>query len=122
MVVSAHATKYRVLVIEEETLLRMILEEMVQELGYEVITGGGTFEAAMQSARVAQFDVAILDMRIHGMLTFPVADILARRNLPYVFATGIMPTPVPSPHWGRPVLKKPFEYDEVRRVLDQILA
>jgi CheY-like chemotaxis protein len=108
------------LVIEEEALLRMLLEEMVHDLGHEVVAGGGTFEEAMQLARDAQIDVAILDMRSHGVLTFPVADVLIRRNLPYIFATAIMPTHVPAQHWGVPFLKKPFEHDEVRRVLDEV--
>jgi DNA-binding NarL/FixJ family response regulator len=77
MVVSAPVTKYRVLVIEEEALLRLILEDILCEFDYEVIVSGGTFEEAMQSARDAQCDVAILHMRIQGMLTFPVAAILA---------------------------------------------
>jgi CheY-like chemotaxis protein len=122
MVVGELASKYRVLVIEEEALLRLLLEDMIYELGHEVVACGGTLQEAMQLTGDAEFDVAVLDMRIDGILTFPVADILVRRNLPYVFATAIMPTNVPAQHWGRPVLAKPFEHDEVRRVLDQSLA
>jgi CheY-like chemotaxis protein len=122
MLVSACVTKYRVLVIEEEALLRVVLEDMICDFGHEVIAGGGTLQEAMELASASAFDVAIIDMRIQGILTFPLADILVRRNLPYIFATAIMPADVPSPHWGRPVLTKPFEHDEVRRVLDEILA
>src|SRR5262245_17294858 len=122
MAVSTPSAKYRVLVIEEEPILRLLLEDMMLDFGHEVIAGGGTLQEAVQLAGDAQFNAAILDMRIDGILTFPVADILFRRNLPYIFSTAIMPTHVPSPHYDRPVLKKPFQGDDVRRVLDQILA
>ena len=78
----------RVLVVEDEYLIRMLLEDMLADLGYEVAAAVGTIAEASDVAANAQFDVAILDVNVDGKEIYPVADILAKRGLPFVFVTG----------------------------------
>ena len=78
----------RILVVEDESLIRMLLEDMLTDLGHEVAASAASVEAAKELASTAAFDVAILDVNLEGQEVFPVAEILASRNLPFVFASG----------------------------------
>lgn len=112
----------RVLVIEEEPMIRIDLEAILLSLGYEIAAQGQTIKEAMALARDGEFDVAILDVRVQGHYIFPVADILIDRNLPFIFATTLMPSDTPARHRNRPLLEKPFELKKVHEVLSAVLA
>ncbi len=109
--------KRRVLVVEDEVLVAMMLEEMLERLGYEIAATSSHLEEALQLARTASFDLAILDINLNGRPSFPVADILRERGLPFVFATGYGDKALDSTHAGTPVLQKPYSLDDFRRVL-----
>jgi CheY-like chemotaxis protein len=78
----------RVLVIEDESLLTMLLQENLADLGCEVIGTASRFNDAMEKAKSLSFDVAILGVNLKGDPTFPIAETLAERGLAFVFATG----------------------------------
>ena len=78
----------RLLVVEDEYLIRMLLEDMLADLGYEVAAAVGTLAEASDVAANGDFDAAILDVNLDGQEIYPVADILANRGLPFVFVTG----------------------------------
>src|ERR687887_2418118 len=78
----------RVLVVEDELMIRMLLEDMLGELGYTVAAEAGRIEEALQAAKTADFDIAILDVNLEGEAVLPGADVLAARGPPFVFATG----------------------------------
>ena len=84
---ASHATP-RLLVVEDEYLIRMLLEDMLADLGYDVAAAVGTIAEASELAANGDFDAAILDVNLDGQEIFPVADILAKRGLPFVFVTG----------------------------------
>lgn len=114
--------KRRVLIVEDEYLVAMLVEDMLQGLGYEVATIASNIEAAKSAARDGEFDVAILDVNLNGAFSNPVADILAARNIPFVFATGYGKT---GPHEGfaaTPSLQKPFDEADLRRALASVLG
>lgn len=112
----------RVLVVEDEYLIRMLLEDMLDELGYDMAAGVGTFAEASEHAANGAFDAAILDVNLDGREVFPVADILAKRNLPFVFVTGYGERDLPDPHGGRPALQKPFQVEQLKSALAALLA
>jgi CheY-like chemotaxis protein len=78
----------RILVVEDELMIRMLLEDMLGELGYTVTAEAGRLEEALQAAKTADFDIAILDVNLDGEPVSPVADALVARGTPFVFATG----------------------------------
>ena len=78
----------RVLVVEDEYLIRMLLEDMLADLGYAVAAAVGTIPEARALAATGDFSAAVLDVNLDGQEIFPVADILKERGLPFVFVTG----------------------------------
>ena len=112
----------RVLLVEDELMIRMLLEDMLGELGYTVAAEAGRVEEALQAARTADFDLAILDVNLNGEPIAPVAEALAARGTPFVFATGYGERGLPEPYRDRPTLKKPFQIDSLKQTLQSALA
>jgi CheY-like chemotaxis protein len=119
---SASASAPRVLVVEDEYLIRMLLEDMLDELGYGVVAAVGTISEASQIARSGDFNAAILDVNLDGQEIYPVADILTQRALPFVFVTGYGERSLPEPYRGRPALQKPFQAEQLKNTLAGLLA
>jgi CheY-like chemotaxis protein len=112
----------RVLVVEDEYLIRMLLEDMLADLGYELGAGVGTIAEASELAASGDFHAAILDVNLDGKEIYPVADILAERGVPFVFVTGYGERSLPEPYRDRPALQKPFQADQLRAALAGLLA
>ncbi len=115
-------TKPRVLVVEDEYLIRMLLEDMLEEIGYDMAAGVGTVAEAREEASKGDFQVAILDVNLDGQEVYPIADILAKRGLPYLFVTGYGERSLPDPHNDRPALQKPFQAEQLKVALADLLA
>jgi CheY-like chemotaxis protein len=107
----------RILLVEDEFLIRMLLEDMLEELGYAVAGVAGRLDEATELAKSGAFELAILDVNLDGEDVFPVADILASRGVPFVFVTGYGGRGVPEPYCSRPTLQKPFQIDDLRKTL-----
>ena len=107
----------RILVVEDELMIRMLLEDMLGELGYTVAAEAARIEEALDAAKNADFDIAILDVNLNGQPISPVADALVARGMPFVFATGYGERGLPEPYRDRPTLKKPFQMDGLKQML-----
>jgi CheY-like chemotaxis protein len=118
----AEASMANLLVVEDEYLIRMLLEDMLTDLGYSVTAAVGTIAEARQHAATGDFQAAILDVNLDGQEIFPVADILAQRGLPFVFVTGYGEGSLPPNYRGRPALQKPFQSERLKETLADILA
>ena len=112
----------RVLVVEDESMIRLLLEDMLDELGYHVAAEAVRVDEALAAVRDTVFDLAILDVNLNGETIAPVADLLAARGIPFVFSTGYGEHGLPPAHRGRPTLKKPFQIDGLGRALGTALA
>lgn len=112
----------RVLVVEDEYLIRMLLEDMLADLGYELAAAVGTIAEASEHAAKGDFNLAVLDVNLDGQEIFPVADILAKRGLPFVFVTGYGEGGLPEPYRSRPALQKPFQAEQLKATLAGLLA
>ena len=112
----------RLLVVEDEYLIRMLLEDMLDELGYGVAAAVGTISEARQLATNGEFNAAILDVNLDGEEIYPVADILAKRGLPFVFVTGYGERSLPEAYRGRPALQKPFQAEQLKSMLAGLLG
>ncbi len=111
----------RILVVEDELMIRMLLEDMLGELGYTVAAEAARIEEALEAAKNADFDIAILDVNLNGKPISPVADALVARGMPFVFATGYGERGLPEPYRDRPTLKKPFQMDGLKQMLQTAL-
>ena len=78
----------RVLVVEDELMIRMLLQDMLADLGYTLAGEAGRIDEALALAKQGEFDVAILDVNLNGQPISPVVEMLIERGLPFVFATG----------------------------------
>ena len=112
----------RILIVEDEPMIRMLLADMLVELGYTIAAEAGHIEEALAAATTVDFDLAILDVNLNGETVAPVATALAARGLPFVFATGYGPHHLPEAFRDRPTLKKPFQVDGLGRLLQSTLA
>jgi CheY-like chemotaxis protein len=110
----------RILVVEDEPMIRMLLEDVLGELGYAVAAEAADIEEALEATKNADFDLAILDADLNGQPALPVAEALVTRGTPFVFATGY--GEVPEPYRGRPTLKKPFQMDGLKQTLQNALG
>jgi CheY-like chemotaxis protein len=96
------ADSKRVLVVEDELMIRMLLQDMLTDLGHAIAAETGRIEEALALAKQAEFDVAILDVNLNGQPVTPVVEVLLQRGLPFVFATGYGQRGVPEPYRHAP--------------------
>jgi CheY-like chemotaxis protein len=112
----------RVLIVEDDVMIRMLIEDMLLDLGFAVAGQAAKVKEALAAVNSTDIDVAILDVNLSGETTGPVAEALAARGTPFVFATGYGEHGLPAQFRNRPLLKKPFQIDSLKRMLDAALA
>lgn len=108
------ATGLRVLLVEDEVMVALLFEDMLSEFGHEVIGPVANLGRAVEMAQREVLDVAILDLNINGKEVYPVAEALAARAIPFIFATGYGKQGVRTPYGDRPILQKPFLRRDLR--------
>lgn len=110
-----------VFLVEDEAMIRMMVADMLEELGYRVAAEAGELGEALKLAGSAEFDIAILDVNVNGKVISPVADLLKARNRPFIFATGYGSQGVPQDYRDRPALQKPFQIETLARLIETTL-
>ena len=104
--------KHRILVVEDEAMISMLLEDMVLDCGGELVGPVARFDAALELARKAEFAVAVLDLNLNGTLSYPIAEVIRERGIPVIFATGYGPDGVLDRFSDCPTLQKPFSQQD----------
>jgi CheY-like chemotaxis protein len=112
----------RILIVEDEAMIRMLLADMLEELGYTITAEAGRIEDALAAATTLDFDLAILDVNLNGATIAPVAAALAERKVPFIFATGYELNDLPEGFRDRPALRKPFQMVELRATMESAMA
>lgn len=113
----------RVLVVEDEMLVALLLENMLAELGCEVIGPAANVEQALKMIETAGvLDAAVLDVNLNGVKSYPVADQLAARDVPFVFSTGYGRKSLHNGYSSSPLLQKPFSLQEISDAITGLLA
>lgn len=110
----------RVLVVEDEMLVLMFMEDMLADLGCRSVSAAATVDQALTLVKTNSFDVAMLDMNLGGVRSYPVADALAARGVPFAFATGYGGHTLDG-YGERPMLKKPFQFGDLVQTLTGLL-
>jgi DNA-binding response OmpR family regulator len=98
----------RVLVVEDETLIAVLIEETLEEMECKIIGPAAKLETALQLARAGEFDIAILDVTVRGGKVYPVAEELLARGIPFVLASGYGDWALPNSLRDQRRLLKPF--------------
>ncbi|MBV9929807.1 MAG: response regulator [Alphaproteobacteria bacterium] len=111
-----------VLIVEDESLIAMMLEDFLDSLGHSLAGTCDTVPEALARVEQGGFDVAILDVNLNGQRVWPVADRLAAKGIPYILATGGHIEPPPPEHAAAPVLSKPFTLDAIEPALAAALG
>jgi CheY-like chemotaxis protein len=112
--------KLRVLVVEDEAMIAMLVEDMLIELGHTVIAMASRMRDAIDLAQNGMFDWAILDVNLDGQPSYPVAEILKERGVPFAFATGYGAKGLDTKYRAAPLLAKPFMITELEKLLSKV--
>lgn len=104
----------RVLIVEDEGLVALMLEDLLEELGCVVAASVARLEAAWSAIEAARFELAVLDVNVAGETSFNLARELVQRGVPFVFSTGYGAAGLPADLQNQRVLTKPFDRDALR--------
>jgi CheY-like chemotaxis protein len=107
----------RILIVEDEAAISLLLEDMLLDFGCEVIGPAARLSAALDAVSREQVDLAILDVNVAGEPIYPVAEALAKRSIPFVFSTGYGSAGIRDTFRDRPVLQKPFAQNDLKQKL-----
>ena len=110
------------MIVEDEVLVAWYLEDMLTELGHEVVAQATTVAAAIPLARDSAIDFAILDINVAGTKSFPVADILRQRGIPFAFASGYGAEGIIDGYRDVPALRKPYSEEDLERTIAQMFS
>ena len=110
----------RVLVVEDEMLVFIMIEDMPADLGCKSVTSAATVDKALALIDAQVFDAAMLDMNLNGNDSQLVAEALSARGVPFVYSTGNTGQSLRDGYSDRPVLKKPFKYEELAAILTRL--
>jgi len=111
----------RVFVVDDDPMVAMLLVDMIEAIGCEVVAVASCLEDALEKAQRLSFDLAILDVNLEGANTFHVAELLAKRGVGFVFATGYGDAHLPAELTNAPVLQKPFVERDIARALRRVI-
>lgn len=109
----------QVLIVEDEQLVAMLVEDMLEDLGYKVSAVAANLRAGLQAAEQVQPDLAVLDVNLAGEKSFPIAEALLKKGVPFVFASGYGVSGVRETYPSAPVIQKPFTQAALADALEQ---
>lgn len=112
----------RVLVVEDEMMVLMMIEDMLTDLGCESVTAAATSDEAIAVINAQIFDAAMLDMNLKGIRNNLIADALTARGVPFIFSTGYDGQDRTDGYHDRPLLKKPFHLEELAAIFSHLLS
>jgi two-component sensor histidine kinase len=112
--VSVESDRSRVLLVEDEALIGMMMVDILEELGFSVLGPVTNVTEAAMVANQGNFDYAILDINLKGELVYPVADILLASNLPFLFVTGYSTERVDNRYAQIPIIQKPLQKQDLQ--------
>ncbi len=111
-------TGRRILVVEDESLVAMLLETILEDMGCTPVGPIATVDEALEVvAADPALDAALLDVNVAGREVFPVATALKARNVPFVFSTGYGEGGLPDEWRAQPTIQKPFTENTIRAAL-----
>lgn len=111
----------KVLLVEDETMLAMLMEMMLEDLGFATAYHASTLNDGIEYARNGEYDLAILDINIIGGDSFPIAAAIADRGIPFMFCSGYGRLGIPDAWLNRRCIAKPFSAEQLSEALSELL-
>jgi DNA-binding response OmpR family regulator len=115
------SSKPAVLLVEDEVMIRMMVADMLGEIGYVIAGEAGDIDEAVRLVQTTEFDIAILDVNVNGRVISPVAEAVTLRGRPFLFATGYGSSGLPEKYRDIPTLQKPFQMATLQRAIEDAL-
>ena len=112
----------RILIVEDEMLVALNLEDMLVQLGHTVVAMAARIPEAMKLAAESHIDLAILDLNLSGMSSFPVADVLRSRGIPFMFATGYGSRGLTESYRSEIVMAKPYGLLQLQNTINDVIS
>ena len=112
----------RVLLVEDDMIVAWLLEDMLADLGCAVVGPAARIDQALAMIDAEAIDLAVLDVNLNGQMSYPIADALAARGVPFVFSTGYDKDSLLDGYRTFPVLQKPFHQSELGDMLAKLLT
>jgi two-component SAPR family response regulator len=114
-------TGLRVLIVEDEFLVGLILEDDLKAKGSEIVATCQTLVDGTRAAENSEFDLAILDINLNGEMVFPLADVLVSRSKPLIFLSGYIAN-LPERFAKFEAVSKPYQILELESAIARALA
>jgi CheY-like chemotaxis protein len=112
----------RILVVEDEMIAAWVLEQILADLGCEVVGPAARVNEALAMIETEAIDAVLLDVNLNGEKSYPVADALSARGVPFFFSTGYNRDSMPHGYRDFPMLQKPYEATKLAAILAQLLT
>lgn len=112
----------RVLLVEDEIVAAIEIGRVLSLFGCEIVATAADVEAARRAATAGGFDIALLDINLNGTPSYPVADLLAERKVPFIVATAYTGAELPPRLQATPLLRKPFGAAELCEALERLIG
>ncbi|KPB27099.1 response regulator [Pseudomonas amygdali] len=116
-----HTSLLKVLLVEDETMLAMLMEMMLEDLGFATAYHASSLGEGIEYARNGDYDLAILDINIIGGNSFPIAAAIAHRGIPFMFCSGYGRLGIPEVWVDRRCVAKPFSAEQLNEALSELL-
>lgn len=123
-VVTVAERRGQVLVLEDEYLVSLSVTSLLEDLGFQHITLAARVSDGCKLAENEELTLAVLDINVAGEMSWPVAEALKRRNVPFLFVSGYLKSAIalPTELAGTPVCAKPLDESHVTHVIDAMLC
>jgi CheY-like chemotaxis protein len=112
----------RVLVVEDEVMVSWMLEDMLTDFGCTVVGPAARLSQALAMVEAEALDLAVLDVNLNGEKSYPVADALSARGVPFVFSSGYNKDSLPNGYENCPMLQKPYSESDLGAMLAGLLT
>lgn len=110
----------RILIVEDEALVAMLVEDALLDAGCRIIGPAATVAEALALLEAELPEAAVLDLNLSGETSAPVADALVQQGVPFLVASGYGAAGLPEGHRGVPVLAKPYDPGELTAALARL--
>jgi CheY-like chemotaxis protein len=111
----------RILLVEDEPIVAWLLNDILVDLGLAVVGPASSVNQALAMIDAESIDLAVLDVNLKGQMSYPIADVLVARGVPFVFSTGYDIGRLQAGYRTFPALQKPFHRAELTDTLAKLL-
>ncbi len=112
----------KALVVEDEPLVALLIEDHLRDLGVEDVVFAHSLEAGLRLARDVPCDFAVLDINLNGERSFPIADVMRQRDIPFLFSSGYGSRDLEERYADHPVLTKPYSAQAFQEAIRQLFG